>query len=269
MKRTTIAEINQIKTLSLQGKNSVQIAQELNRSKKTVRRRLKELGLDYTSNFKIIFEDRTCEYCQEIFNVDNRIKQRFCSRNCGVTFSNINRHHEDVNQYNEIKTKKREEKEAVKRRYSAYTGTERFQKMKEDKLLAIPFEDLKFENRRERVLIEQKYCCGKCGINEWMGQKLSLEVDHIDGNNKNNERENLVGLCPNCHSITPTWRGRNCVRDRSIKLTSDDYIKAYNETGNIRQALLSLGIAGKGGNYKKMYKILDLYNIRYIKQSKI
>jgi len=37
----------------------------------------------------------------------------------------------------------------------------------------------------------------------------ALELDHIDGNNKNNTLKNLRWLCPNCHSMTSTWRGRN------------------------------------------------------------
>lgn len=43
----------------------------------------------------------------------------------------------------------------------------------------------------------------------WMGKKISLELDHIDGNNKNNLISNLRYLCPNCHALTPTYRGKN------------------------------------------------------------
>ena len=51
--------------------------------------------------------------------------------------------------------------------------------------------------------------CANCGISEWMGQRICLEVDHIDGNPRHNAVKNLRLLCPNCHSITDTWRGRN------------------------------------------------------------
>ncbi|MEU9996870.1 HNH endonuclease [Streptomyces sp. NPDC050848] len=51
--------------------------------------------------------------------------------------------------------------------------------------------------------------CALCGIEPtWLGCPLPLEVDHIDGNWRNNRVENLRFLCPNCHSTTDTYRGR-------------------------------------------------------------
>lgn len=54
-----------------------------------------------------------------------------------------------------------------------------------------------------------EYKCGKCGINEWHGEKLSLQMDHIDGIKTNNALENIRLLCPNCHSLTSTFAGKN------------------------------------------------------------
>lgn len=54
-----------------------------------------------------------------------------------------------------------------------------------------------------------EYKCYNCGISEWQDQRLSLELHHIDGNGKNNRLENLQLLCPNCHSQTKTWGGKN------------------------------------------------------------
>ena len=52
--------------------------------------------------------------------------------------------------------------------------------------------------------------CSLCGTEAvWLGEPLPLEVDHIDGGWRNNRIENLRLLCPNCHSTTDTYRGRN------------------------------------------------------------
>ena len=53
--------------------------------------------------------------------------------------------------------------------------------------------------------------CSKCGWNEvnLYTEKIPLETEHIDGNYKNNKEENLDLLCPNCHSLTPTYKGAN------------------------------------------------------------
>lgn len=60
---------------------------------------------------------------------------------------------------------------------------------------------------RHQVL---KYQCVNCGCNgKWQGGQIALEIDHIDGDNTNNELSNLRYLCPNCHALTDTYRGRN------------------------------------------------------------
>jgi hypothetical protein len=58
---------------------------------------------------------------------------------------------------------------------------------------------------KENILKEE---CSECGITEWRGKKISLELDHVDGDKFNNNLKNLRLLCPNCHSLTPNFRGR-------------------------------------------------------------
>lgn len=84
---------------------------------------------------------------------------------------------------------------------------------------AVPLDDV-LENKtylrssylKEKLLRAGKLqhrCMGNdCGLTEWRGKPLVLELDHVDGNKKNNSLDNLKLLCPNCHSQTDTWRNR-------------------------------------------------------------
>ncbi|MFC9791782.1 HNH endonuclease signature motif containing protein [Streptomyces sp. NPDC057695] len=55
--------------------------------------------------------------------------------------------------------------------------------------------------------------CALCGTGtEWHGRPLPLEIDHVDGDWRNNRIENLRFVCPNCHSTTDTYRGRGTRR---------------------------------------------------------
>lgn len=49
--------------------------------------------------------------------------------------------------------------------------------------------------------------CEICGLTEWLGHPLTIQLHHIDGDNTNNEISNLRMLCPNCHSQTDNYRG--------------------------------------------------------------
>ena len=61
--------------------------------------------------------------------------------------------------------------------------------------------------------------CAVCSRTKWLGSPIPLELDHRDGDRLNNELSNLRLLCPNCHALTPTYRGRN-VRLRGRRLVA-------------------------------------------------
>lgn len=61
--------------------------------------------------------------------------------------------------------------------------------------------------------------CSRCGwgeINPYTNN-IPLEVEHIDGNFMNNNEENLTLLCPNCHSLTSTYKGANAGKGRQAR----------------------------------------------------
>jgi ribosomal protein S27AE len=65
----------------------------------------------------------------------------------------------------------------------------------------------------ESGLKEQK--CERCGNTEWLEEPIPLELNHKNGVNNDHRFENLELLCPNCHALTPTYRGRNWGKARN------------------------------------------------------
>ncbi len=72
---------------------------------------------------------------------------------------------------------------------------------------------------RNYMLRTRNYKCEQCGWGEMnpFTKNIPLEVDHIDGDYRNNRPENLQLLCPNCHSLTKTYRGSNVGHGRPAK----------------------------------------------------
>jgi 5-methylcytosine-specific restriction endonuclease McrA len=66
--------------------------------------------------------------------------------------------------------------------------------------------NLKRKLVKEGVL---EYKCDRCGISEWLGAPLALQLDHVNGRKTDNRLSNVRLLCPNCHSQTDTFAGRN------------------------------------------------------------
>ena len=101
--------------------------------------------------------------------------------------------------------------------------------------------------------------CELCSIKEWFDpfenkvKPVNLELDHINGNERDNRKENLRLICSNCHSFTPTYKGRNinkCLRNGEKKVT-DDVLLEQLKTKNIRQSLISVGMSASGENYQR------------------
>lgn len=68
-------------------------------------------------------------------------------------------------------------------------------------------------------------------------------------------------MCPNCHALTDTWRGRNKKQRSTNKISDEEMLKVLIDNKfNFRQSLLQLGLAAKGGNYNRCHKLKREYD---------
>jgi len=111
--------------------------------------------------------------------------------------------------------------------------------------------DVKIRIIRENLI---PYECKVCKINSWNGKEIILELHHKNGNECDNRLENLEFLCPNCHSQTKNFRGKNKLTGKK-KVPDDILIEALKSEKNIRQALIKVGLAPKGANYHRAFKL--------------
>ena len=109
----------------------------------------------------------------------------------------------------------------------------------------------------KKILITsgREYKCNNCNITEWNGKPINLDLDHINGDTFDNTLENLRFLCPNCHSQTNTYKGRN-VNSGKKKVSDKKLLKALKKCSNIRQALISVKLSPRGANYSRALRLI-------------
>jgi 5-methylcytosine-specific restriction endonuclease McrA len=81
---------------------------------------------------------------------------------------------------------------------------------------------------RDYLIAESNGACSECGwamVNKSTGQ-VPLQIDHIDGDRTNNWKDNLRVLCPNCHSLTPTFGALN-------RKTDNELMRVYDSGGKM------------------------------------
>jgi hypothetical protein len=127
------------------------------------------------------------------------------------------------------------------------------QKVKQD----YDFDLLNQREKRERILLEQKYMCSECSVSqEWNNKPLKFELDHINGDRKNNKRHNLRLICPNCHSQTDTYKVGNNKNPGKVSYTDDDIVASLMRNTSGYAAMKDLGMNPHGGNYTRLRRIV-------------
>lgn len=260
------------------GKKFFQSRKNLNRSLKkgTIHRFCsRECQWAYQKNGTIVH----CDNCGKEFYLPKTqlemTEHHFCSRECvHKCISHSHPHSDETKQKISDGVKRHlEEHGFTPTQYTREQKQQIVRKQKETflkKLLECDWDELSYEAKKKRVAFEQNNKCARCGIDSWQGQKIILEFEHKDGNHSNNSRDNVECLCPNCHSLTSTWRGRNshrCGKNRDV-ISDEQIVNAFMEEGNIHRTLIHLGLVPKGANYLRVKEVLAMYNISWKQKNK-
>ena len=204
------------------------ISIKVSRSKKSVKEKLSKLGHTYLmyNKRKELFE-KVCPVCDKVFSVSKNDKDQmlriYCSHSCAAIESNKKRKKNKkkektcLNCNNKINIK---QKYCCKKCQNDYQHKQYISKWKNGEIDGM-VGNIQISNHIRKYLFK-KYDnkCSRCGWNEIneFTKKKPLEVEHIDGNYKNNLEENLTLLCPNCHSLTKTYKGANRGNGRLSRL---------------------------------------------------
>ena len=205
MKWTKLELENSINLLK-SGKTFDEIGIQLNRSAKSVKVKLNKLGYKFTDFSNVRFYNKIiCLNCNNEFDGLFSSERKFCSQSCSATYLNLLRGKDNkcVNCDKKLLTKKY--------KYCSYYCNSEYNK----NIIFNKIEsgDITLNSRQYKKYLIDKYGdkCMECGWNKInpITNKVPIELEHIDGNSENNSLDNLKLLCPNCHSLTPTYRALN------------------------------------------------------------
>ena len=111
---------------------------------------------------------------------------------------------------------------------------------------------------REDLIALRGHKCECCKNTQWLTEPITLEVHHKNGDKCDNTLDNLILLCPNCHSYTDNYGSKN---KKTISVSDEELAKALSQSYTIREALTLLNLSDAGGNYTRARKIMNEKNI--------
>lgn len=189
-------------------------------------RNAQRMRLKYLSNPKL------CKQCQEQIPLGEEdrpclIRQKtFCDSSCSARYNNSRR--ESKKPFCKNGCGNRVKDNALlycsARCHRDYEYKDAISKWKRGEITGSCEDGYKLLKAVRRYMLEKaNYCCEQCG---WAGvnpvsNKSTVVVDHEDGNAGNNAEENLRVLCPNCHSLTPTFCALNKGNGRPARRARD------------------------------------------------
>lgn len=203
-----------------------------------------------------------CEKC-DIIHDGNYGSGRFCSSKCARSFSTKNKREEINEKVSKKLANNLNSKGKPKYRFTDYDRTKGKiqQKINNERLILIkPFNELSKTSKKKIIEKEQNYKCKECQIEKvWNNKPLVFHLDHIDGNNRNNIKSNLRCICPNCHSQTETYAGRN----KKVIINDSELISLFKDSKSINQILDKAQLAKVGSNYSRVKNLMMKVNFQF------
>ena len=188
-----------------------QIGVLLSRTNASIRCKLNKLGYKYR-DLNPLFLEYTWKNCGKLFIDIPSAQRRFCSQSCAATSNNkthpkrthIDKHKNCIECDNQL-INKWKNKYCSKKCEIQHKQNLIFQKIENGDIT------LYYKNYKNYLIHKYGNKCMKCGwheVNPVTGV-VPIQIEHKDGNSENHNLSNLELLCPNCHSLTPTYGALN------------------------------------------------------------
>lgn len=205
----------------------------------------RKYGKELKTRSALISHEKFCKqlYCKVCNKLLQKSQKVFCSTSCSAIFNNKGKKHSEetkrkisISQGGNGNIKEKEKfclfckKQLIKSQLKYCNKTCKNNKIRQDKInkwLNGEIEGTSLSGHQSfiKYYLIEKYenKCSRCGWGEMnpYTKSIPLEVEHIDGNSYNNKPNNVILLCPNCHSLTKTYRGANRGNGRR------QYLKKY------------------------------------------
>jgi predicted nucleic acid-binding Zn ribbon protein len=196
-------------SLNKSGRRIEEIAKILNREFRSVQIKLQKLG--FKQNKRQTTENVKCLNCGKAFTSLIKKKRKFCSQSCGAEYNN-KKHPKRVN-INKLKNclycgqplNSHQNKFCSQKCSGEYFQQENFKKIESGNA------SFSATMYKKYLIYKHSNKCMKCGwheVNPTTGL-VPIQLEHKDGNSENHNLNNLELLCPNHHSLTPTYGALN------------------------------------------------------------
>jgi hypothetical protein len=204
---------------------------------------------------------KQCPKCNAVHNMNGTYCSRACSNSRTFSIETRKKKSEsNLKFYAQLTIAEKKQLGIDKRSKFDYNDQQfRAAETKRQQSWSRPYEEMGNEAVKRRLLHERGHQCEHCTVgNLWNNKPLMVELDHINGNNKDNRIENLRLLCPNCHSQTPTFRARNIKSNKVIDIIALE--EELRKHGFATPALTVLGHRNDRKNIKIANEILKRIN---------